>query len=340
MNDSISMPILLKPLQLRGRRIAPSLFLAPMAGITHCAFRRLVADFGGYGAMFTEMLSAKAVLRENLHTSPFTKRRECEGALIYQLALNGEEDIARVIDKLKTIEPFGIDINLGCPAPEIRSLKAGIALFRDHERCAKVLETVRAIWDGPLTIKCRLGDSDGNWEEHFARMAKLFEGIGIDAITVHPRFSDEKLKRTARASAFSVIRAMTSLPIIANGDIVSLEYLQKNREQLKYCSGIMIGRMAVVKPWIFAELSGGSTQINYPETWKRFYSYVMDDFPPEKAIGRLKEFTSYFAQNFFFGNVLFRASQSAKSPAALHERAVKFLDAEPRIALQPSVIGI
>ena len=78
---------------LADRRVTPALFLAPMAGVTNSAFRRLLSDFGGYGALFTEMVSASAFLREKPDQSPFTKRREQEGALVYQFRISGEEDL-------------------------------------------------------------------------------------------------------------------------------------------------------------------------------------------------------------------------------------------------------
>jgi tRNA-dihydrouridine synthase len=161
-----------------------------MAGITHSAYRRLVADFGGYGALFTEMLSARALVSENITVSPFTKKRPCEGRTFYQLLLTGEENILRVIERLETLEPFGIDINLGCPAPEIRKGGGGggIEVFSDRDRLRKVLESARRSWKGVLTVKCRLGKRSDTWRETFIDRLKIIEESGIEAIAVHPRF--------------------------------------------------------------------------------------------------------------------------------------------------------
>jgi tRNA-dihydrouridine synthase B len=336
----VNEPLALSSLVLRGVPVERPLFLAPMAGITHSAFRLLVAGFGGYGALWTEMLPGPAILHENLRASPFTKRRDIEGRVVYQLLLDNAENVPKVIEKLKAVSPFGIDLNLGCPAPKIRLMQAGAALFRDYDRCGRVLSALRAAWDGPLFIKCRLGGSGGGWEEHFARMATLFENTGVDALTVHPRFSDEKLKRRARTGLYPWIASLSRVPIIANGDIVSAAYLEKNRGHLKACGGIMIGRMAAVKPWIFAELNGTCPHIDYLEVWRKFYGYVIGDFPQEKAIGRLKEFASYFARNFFFGHQMYRSTQSARSPDQANERAIGFLKTNPRTVVQPAVDGL
>ena len=101
--------------------LTPALFLAPMAGVTHSAFRRLLSDFGGYGALFTEMISASAFLHERSDISPFTKRRECEGPVIFQFRISGAEDVEAVIAKAAALEPAAIDLNLGCPAPRSRT---------------------------------------------------------------------------------------------------------------------------------------------------------------------------------------------------------------------------
>lgn len=318
------MNLINSPLILKNKTFTPRLFSAPMAGISHSAFRRLIADFGGYGALYTEMLSPGALLKENLKSSPFTKRRDNEEQVIYQLQLNGDEPLYAVIERLRTLDPSGIDINLGCPAPIIRRNGAGKALFDNVEKLKNTLDTIRSFWDGLFTIKCRVGDNSAGWEERFLERLRLFENSGVDAICVHPRFSDEKLKRVARWNLFAWIRSQTSLPLIANGDITDNTALTL----LEHCDGLMIGRASVVKPWIFKSLTGAAPVIDYKEVWLRFFDYTCEDFPPEKAIGRIKEFTIYYSKNFFFGHELFRAVQSAPDLIILKERACTFFDSQ------------
>jgi tRNA-dihydrouridine synthase len=102
----------------------------------------------------------------------------------------------------------------------------------------------------------------------------------------------------------------------------------------------MVGRMAVVKPWIFRELSGHIETIDYSVVWKNYYNYVLEDFPPEKGIGRIKEFSKYFAQNFLFGHELHRIVQSASSLELLNDQTLRFLDAHPAVTEYPTVIGL
>ncbi len=295
-----------------------------MAGITHSAFRRLISDFGGYGALYTEMLSPGALLKENLTESPYTKRRTQEGLVIYQMQLCGDEPLGLIIDRLRSLEPAGIDINLGCPAPAIRKNGAGKALFDNFEKVENTLRFIRKYWDGLLSVKCRLGDNCSGWEEKFLQRLRLFEDCDIDMICVHPRFSDEKLKRFARWNLFKWIRSQTKIPLIGNGDITEKTALTL----IDDCDALMIGRASVTKPWIFQSISGQTPNIDLKEVWMRFYNYTCEDFPPEKAIGRIKEFTIYYSKNFFFGHELFRAVQPSPDLDILRKRAVDFFDSQ------------
>lgn len=323
---------LFSTISIRNRSFSPALFLAPMAGVTNSAFRRLLADFGGCGVIYTEMLSPKALLHEDLALSPFTRKRAEEGDVFYQLRLSGEEDIAAVVARLRLCDPAGIDINLGCPAPEIQKQASGAALFRDFERTKDVLMRMRAAWDGILSVKCRLGDDPYSWREGFLERLKMFEDVGVDMVTVHPRFSTEKLKRKARWHEFPWIAEHTNLPLVGNGDMCDASILDTHAEWFTPLSGLMLGRIVAVRPWAFREFAGlPEMAIDYSEVWDRLYRYTMEDFPPEKAIGRLKEFTGYYAKNFFFGHELYRLSQSAKTIDQLRTDTMVFLGKNPRV---------
>jgi tRNA-dihydrouridine synthase len=300
-----------------------------MAGITNSAFRRLISDFGGYGALYTEMLSTSALLKEHLSTSPFTKRRAEEGLVIYQLKSTGTEPIEQITERLSQHGVSCIDINLGCPAPEVKRFGGGKALFDNFELLSKTLALYRSHWDGVLSVKCRLGDESPGWQERFTIRMHLFEQCGIDSVCVHPRFSDDKLKRPVRLELLAWIKSLSSLPLIVNGDIGIKECHSILNAGI--ADGVMIGRAAVTKPWIFACISGLSPVINYKETWIKLYNYTCEDFPPEKAIGRIKEFSTLYSKNFYFGHEFFRLVQSAPDLKTLYSRAHSFLDSDPEL---------
>jgi tRNA-dihydrouridine synthase B len=317
---------------LDGKPITPALFLAPMAGITNSAFRRLLSDFGGYGALTTEMLSASAFLHEKPEESAYTKRRDCEGLVIYQFRTSGAEDLETIFEKMKGVNATAVDLNLGCPAPEIQQQASGAALFRDFDRLRGVLARIRRCYSGTLTVKVRLGDDPERWREPFLERLRLFEDHGVHALTVHPRFSTEKLKRTARWSEFPWIAAQTKLPVIGNGDVCSVKDVENHRTLFEPLAGLMLGRIVAQKPWVFREFAGlPELAIDYAEVWDRLYRYTLEDLPPERAYGRMKEFTAYYAKNFFFGHELFKRIQKARTVSEIRDAALGFLDSEPEL---------
>ncbi|MBN1759227.1 MAG: tRNA-dihydrouridine synthase family protein [Chitinispirillaceae bacterium] len=318
----------LQPFTLRNETVSIPLLSAPMAGISHSAYRRLLAHFGGYGALYTEMIPTGTIHAENLQRSPLTKRREEEGPVIYQLVVTGKTPVEKAVARIAELSPFALDLNLGCPAPIIARKGGGRALFNDVDRCRRVLESIRSVWSGPLIVKCRLGHERDGWEERFLERLSLFAACDVDALCVHPRFFHEKLKRRARHRLYPWIRQHWDRTLIANGDLTDLSAL--SLLDPGKCDGLMIGRAAVVKPWIFRVLRGETAIADFLEVWDLFYSYTLDDFPPERAIGRIKEFTAHYAGNFFYGHELFRTVQSAPDLTTLRERAHVFLSSAPQ----------
>jgi tRNA-dihydrouridine synthase len=321
-----------KQLRLNGGVEAPALLLAPMEGVTNSAFRRLLSDFGGYGALYTEMLSAGAYLQEKSHLSPYTRKRPCEGPVIYQFGASGREDLEALFRKLPELDAAAVDLNLGCPAPKVKAHGWGVSLCADFPRLRDVLERIRKYYSGVLHVKCRLGDDPERWREPFLERLRLFEDVGVAALTVHVRFSDEKLKRRPRWEEFPWIVANTRLPVIGNGDICSPADLERNPAHFEPLAGLMLGRIAVVKPWIFREFAGlPVAPVDHAEVWERLYRYTLEDMAPERAFGRLMDFTYYFAKNFLFGHQLYKDIQKASTPAEIRDAALRFLEASPTL---------
>ena len=334
----ISLP---PPLTLRGACFDPPLFCAPMADITHSAFRRLLADFGGYGALFTEMLSARMILNEDLYRSPWLKRRPQEGKVVYQLLVIDPDRLPEILNRLAALAPDGIDLNGACPAGTVRQQRGGADLFEDASRLRDVVRALRGHFAGPLTVKIRLGQRGPNWRERLRERLRLLADEGVDALTIHPRFPDERLKRSARHDLYGELAAEAGVPIIANGDITGPEFWRERAVHFAPAAGLMIGRMAAVRPWCFAQWRNPALAVDHAEVWDRLLGYVVEDFPrPSQALARIKIFTAYFARNFLFGHTLFVAVQTAPDLAAARERAGRFLSAKPELCRFPSVAGI
>ena len=330
---------MLSPTVIGGLSLNPGLFCAPLAEVTHSAFRRLVAEFGGCGAQFTEMLSGRHLLREDLHNSPFVKRRPVEKTLFYQLMLRPDDPVEWIIGRLSEISPDGIDVNLACYAPVIRQIGAGSGLFENLPALASVLRSVRRCWPGPFTVKIRLGHATIGMEDRFAERLRLIEGSGVDAITLHTRFFEDKFKRRSRHELFAWAASLTKLPIIANGDIKSAATLREHTALFESVAGIMVGRMAIAQPWIFAAWER-PLEIDYGEVWLRLHAYISEDFTPAVAIKRMRLFTKYYARNFQFGHTFNTAIHNAATMEVARVRAAEFFAGAPVRHREPSLLGL
>lgn len=324
---------------LGGIAFEPALFCAPLAGLTHCSFRRLAAEFGGCGGFFTEMLAGPQILGEDLRKSPYHRRSPAEKRLIYQLMVHENDPLDRIIGRLSEIGPDGLDINLACHAPGIRHVHAGSRLFENISGLASVLQTARRNWPGLLTVKIRLGSNTPGYEDRFAERLRLFEESGVDAITLHPRFLEDRHIRSALHERFAWAAALTRLPIIANGDILGVDTIRSNPAAFAPVKGLMIGRMAVVRPWTFAAWAGPCT-VDMRETWLRMYEYICSDFPATDAIKRIKHFTKYFARNFTFGHSFHTSVSGSHTLAVVRERACMFLESNPGLEDKPWLMGL
>lgn len=318
------------PLTLRGVCFDPPLFSAPMAGITHSAFRRLLSDFGGYGALYSEMLASRCVLHEDAQ-SPWLKRRPVEGRVIYQLLMASDLRLPEIVARVQCLAPDAIDLNLGCDAAPVRKQGGGADLFRDLARMRPILRGLRTHFAGPLLVKIRLGDDREDWAEQLRERLRLFEDEGVDALVVHSRYYRERLGRPARPWLYPSLAQQTRLPIIANGDLHSESLRERHAEPLSAVRGLMVGRMLVACPWLFARWRDPGLTIDHLAIWNRYCDYLLEDFSVDAALRRLKIFTPYFARNFFFGHHLFTAVQNAPDFAGARAQAQAFFARAPRL---------
>jgi len=311
-----------------------------MAGISHSAFRRLVSDFGGCDTLYTEMLSAKTLPRELPETSPSIRRRPGNTPLVYQLLVCAPEEIRPALKRLAPLAPDAIDLNLGCPAPEIRRMGGGAALFRDPPRLERILGELRQAWDGVLIVKLRLGDPGESWQRVLTQRLALFGRIGVEALVVHPRMSDEKLKRRARWEQLEWIAQQTPIPLTGNGDITSPEDIGTLHARYPFIRAFMLGRLAAVRPWIFAQAAGLPLSVDPAEIWRRMHGYIIEDFEPVRRLGRMVEFTEFFSRNYAFGNDLFTAVRTSATMDQAVERADLFFGQGHELLAVPSIASL
>ena len=324
---------------VRGTTFRPARFCAPMAGFTHSAFRRVVAEFGGCGAFWTEMLSARYVLSEDLRRSTWLRRNPAEPRLVYQLLLNSDDRIDTIVGRLSELGPDGLDVNLACDAPNVRRCRAGSRLFDDVERLAAVLAGVRRHWSGLLTAKIRLGRDAVGWEERLEERLRVIADCGVDAVIVHPRFFDDRFRRRARHERLAWVAGLTRLPIIANGDLANADCVARLGSALGPARAIMLGRSAIVQPWVFAAWKQ-PVAVDYAAVWRRVVDAIREDFEPRCVLGRVRMFSEYYARNFTYGHTFYASLQGAETIDGLCARAEVFFARYPDVVSEPHLMGL
>ncbi|PIE47474.1 MAG: tRNA dihydrouridine synthase DusB [Gammaproteobacteria bacterium] len=246
---------LLTPMQIgdtrHGLKIQNRLIVAPMAGVTDNPFRQLCKSFGA-GHAVSEMMTAdaslyakkKSLFRANFNGEIAPISAQIAGADPAKLAEAAQYQIANGAQI--------IDINMGCPAKKVLKKLAGSALLKDEYLVAKLLDaTVKAV-DAPVTLKTRLGYSNG--KENIVKIAKMAEEAGIQAIAIHGRTREDKYGGDAKYDLIAEVKNTVSIPVIANGDIDSPQKAVEVFEKTG-CDAIMIGRAAQGKPWLFRDIA-------------------------------------------------------------------------------------
>jgi len=316
------------PMQLRDLRVDPPLVLAPMAGLSHSALRQLVGKFGGCGLFYTEMLSARSLPFEAPASSSWLARGPGERPIIYQLLVSHPEEVPPALATIHTCGADGIDINMGCTAALIIKRGGGIALMREPARARAIIKGARQETNLPLLAKVRLG-WNLDWDS-FSGFCSMLQDSGVDALVVHPRLKEDRLKRPARWEYIARTKAFLRIPVIGNGDVDSPERAARMFRQTG-CDAVMIGRAAVRQPWLFRDVATslwGEAPIQIaPDprgVFCDFLSLLDTTLPAEFRLPLLRHFVGYFAQNYAFGHTLWRLVHNAKSVAEAAAHADAF----------------
>lgn len=294
--------------ELKNRRFS-DVMLAPMAGVTDAPFRAMVRKFGGE-LLFSEMILADSLARAHKRTTEMAMPDETDAPIAIQLEGRNPDTMAAAARIAERHAAF-IDLNMGCPVNKIAKAGGGSGLMRDEELAEKIVRAVVDAVKVPVTAKFRLG-----WDEeskNFADFGKRMEQAGASAVILHARTREQQYGGKADWSAFGELKRAVSVPVVANGDIKTKA--DADFVKLEYgADAVMIGRQALGRPWVLAEVSGRAvvrppvveTVLEHLELMQKYYG--------AKAIFIARKHIAWYSVGMN-GGAAFRASVNQATDA-------------------------
>jgi tRNA-dihydrouridine synthase B len=324
--------------------ISPATVLAPMAGVTDTVFRRFIRNLGGCGLIMTEFTSADGVLRmKDQKAKRYLHFYEDEHPISAQLFGSDPRVMA---EAARMVEGLGfdlVDLNLGCPAKKVVKCNGGSGLLRDLPAIGKIFEAVRAAVKIPFTVKFRAGWNDE--EIVCVELARMAESCGLAAVALHARTREMGYSGQARWEWIAAIKDAVKIPVIGNGDIRSPEDACAMVTQTG-CDAVMIGRTAPSNPWIFRQIeqycsgfrkidAGSNAHVgnlyDQPSEADRYqmirtyFQMLIEEELPD-AVGKMKQFASWFTHGVPGGAALRKEIYESKSAPEILSRVEEFFE--------------
>jgi nifR3 family TIM-barrel protein len=230
--------------------LAPAFGLAPMAGMTDTAFRRLVKRRGGCGLVVTEMVSSEGLVRGIDRTLEYAEYTEEERPVSIQIFGGEPEKMAAAAQIVEGMGADIVDVNMGCPVPKIAKHNAGCSLMREPSHAQAIVSAMAKAVRIPVTVKMRAG-----WDEkdiNAPEMARRMEDAGAAAITVHGRTAAQSYSGSSDWNLIDRVAGTVGIPVFGSGDCVEPSQLVQKLLDGRI-SGVLVGRGALRNPWIFEQ---------------------------------------------------------------------------------------
>ena len=320
----------------------PSPFaIAPMAGMTDTAFRRLVKRQGGCGLVVTEMVSAEGLVRGIDRTLEYAEYTEEERPISIQI-FGGDPD--KMAAAAQIVEGMGadiVDVNMGCPVPKIAKHNAGCSLMREPSHAAAVIAAMTRAVNIPVTVKMRAGWNDE--ERNAPVLAKMVEDAGASAIAVHGRTAAQSYSGFADWDIVARIAADLTIPVFGSGDCLEPEQVIDRIES--GVEGVLVGRGVLRNPWILAQAmdiaAGRAPRLVTLEDRGRFLLEYIELLRKERVdesramthdrwvVNKLRALGSWYTKGLENGSHLRTGINSAPSLDALRQLITEFFHVQP-----------
>lgn len=325
------------------------LLFAPMATLSHEAMRRLIEHYSPNACdeYYTEMIQATTFIGGGKFEQFYVHPGPAPERIVWQLTCGKAEPMAEAARIIGALGGIGIDINMGCCAPEIVRQGAGIAwMLKDSVETQEMLKMVRNAVPSNmrLSVKMRLGDEDYDMNKLYS-FVDMLVSEGISQIVLHPRTRKAKFKRPPHwndaETLFEYIQKKYDGKIECgiNGDIMDFQSLKNVQKLVPAAKGFMIGRAAVQKPWVFGVLAQNlqnnlskedeSKTVDSLELVKEFLVNLKECQPEEFWMTRATRFFAYFCNNFSFAHYLFTQINNAKDLDGMEKAFEAYLEKMP-----------
>lgn len=321
----------LAPITIGKHTLDNNVVLAPLSGISDLPFR-LICKRLGAGMVVSEMVACEALIRDNIIAKQKASFNPEQGLVSVQIVGANPENMATAAKINEQAGADVIDINMGCPVRKVVNTYSGSALLKDEQLVAEILEKVVKAVNIPVTLKFRTG-----WSEEIKNgenIAKIAEDKGIQLLSVHGRTRAQMYTGSADWQQVGKIKAATKLPMLVNGDIVSIDSAVKALQESN-CQGVMIGRACEGRPWFLGQLAQyfengeilpDPSLIEQKNIVLEHYNLALEHYGDKKAPKMMRKHLAWYTKGLKGGNEFRKDINTLSDYKQVIEKVNQFYD--------------